>query len=46
MRSTTVPDIVWLYRYSGAPWRARGYERWPGIPGDWHEYLTAGKTNS
>ena len=46
MRSTTVPDLVWLYRYSGVPWRARGYERWPGIPGDWHEYLTAGKTNS
>ena len=46
IRSTTVPDLVWLYRYSGVPWRARGYERWPGVPGDWHEYLTAGKTNS
>jgi hypothetical protein len=46
MRSTTVPDLVWLYRYSGVPWRARGYDRWPGIPGDWHEYLTAGKTNT
>ena len=46
IRSTTVPDLVWLYRYSGVPWRARGYERWPGIPGDWHEYLTTGKTNT
>jgi hypothetical protein len=46
IRSTTVPDLVWLYRYSGVPWRARGYERWPGIPGDWHEYLTPGKTIS
>lgn len=45
MRSATVPALAWLYRGSSVPWRARGYERWPGIPGDWHEYLTAGKPN-
>jgi hypothetical protein len=37
-----VPQLAWLYRNSGAAWRARGYTRWPGIPGDWREILTPG----
>ncbi len=42
IRVVTVPRLAWLYRQSGVPWRARGCARWPGIPGDWHEYLAAG----
>jgi hypothetical protein len=42
IRSLTIPSLAWLYRNSGVPWRARGYQRWPGIPGDWHEILVPG----
>ncbi|HEY3785399.1 MAG TPA: twin-arginine translocation signal domain-containing protein [Steroidobacteraceae bacterium] len=42
MRFETVPQLAWLYRHSGVPWRARGYARWQGIPGDWREYTRAG----
>jgi hypothetical protein len=38
----TVPALAWLYANSGVPWRARGYQRWQGIPGDWREILHAG----
>jgi hypothetical protein len=43
MRSYTIPALCWLYANSGVAWRARGYERWPGIPGNWREILSAGK---
>jgi len=43
MRSHTIPALGWLYGNSGVAWRARGYERWPGIPGNWREILSAGK---
>ncbi len=43
IRLAVIPQLAWLYRHSGVPWRARGYTRWPGIPGDWHEYLAAGR---
>ncbi|HZO24247.1 MAG TPA: twin-arginine translocation signal domain-containing protein [Steroidobacteraceae bacterium] len=42
MRFETIPQLQWLYRHSGVPWRARGYTRWQGIPGDWREYTRAG----
>ena len=42
MRQSTVWQLSWLYRQSGAAWRARGYRRWPGIPGDWREILAPG----
>jgi hypothetical protein len=42
MRWSIVPQLAWIYRNSGAAWRTRGYARWPGIPGDWHEIQTAG----
>lgn len=42
MRFETVPQLAWLYRHSGVPWRARGYARWPGIPGEWREYTRTG----
>lgn len=40
IRANIIPSAAWLYRHSGVPWRARGYRRWPGIPGAWTEYLT------
>jgi len=42
MRFETVPQLAWLYRHSGVAWRARGYTRWQGIPGDWREYTRPG----
>jgi hypothetical protein len=42
MRWSIVPQLAWLYRHSGAPWRARGYARWPGMAGDWHEITAPG----
>lgn len=42
MRWSIVPQLAWVYRNSGAAWRARGYTRWPGIPGDWHDVLAPG----
>lgn len=44
LRRDTVHELVWLYNNSGVPWRARGYRRWPGIPGDWREVLAAGES--
>lgn len=35
-----VPKLEVLYRRSGVPWRARGYQRWPGVAGNWTDYLT------
>ncbi len=42
MRDVTIPRLALLYRSSGVPWRARGYVRWPGMPGAWDEYTRAG----
>lgn len=42
MRSATVDRLARIYRYSSAAWRARGYRRWPGVGGDWHEILQPG----
>jgi hypothetical protein len=40
IRANIIPSVAWLYRHSGVPWRARGYRRWPGIPGAWTDYVT------
>ena len=42
MRSATIPALSWLYANSGVAWRARGYRRWPGIPGNWRDVLAPG----
>jgi hypothetical protein len=42
MRWSTLWQLSWLYSQSGAARRARGYARWPGIPGDWREILLPG----
>jgi hypothetical protein len=42
MRWSIVPSLGWMYRHSAAAWRARGYARWPGVAGDWHEVLAPG----
>jgi hypothetical protein len=42
IRWWTVAQLTWIYRQSAAAWRARGYTRWPGIPGDWHDVLAPG----
>jgi len=41
-QALTIAQLAWLYRHSGAAWRARGYARWPGVPGNWREVLQAG----
>jgi hypothetical protein len=42
MRWSIIPSLGWLYRHSAAAWRARGYTRWPGVAGDWHDVLAPG----
>jgi hypothetical protein len=42
MRWSIVSTLARLYRHSAAAWRARGYTRWPGVPGDWHDVLAPG----
>lgn len=42
MRWSAVPQLAWIYRHSPAAWRARGYLRWPGVQGDWHDVLAPG----
>jgi hypothetical protein len=42
MRWSIVSSLAWMYRHSAAAWRARGYARWPGVPGDWHDVLAPG----
>jgi len=34
MRRSTLQHLVRLYRYSGVPWRHRGYSSWPGVAAD------------
>ncbi len=43
LRTSTIPRLARLYRACGVAWRRRGYERWPGIPGRWDEYVTEGR---
>ena len=42
MRWSIVSSLVWMNRHSAAAWRARGYTRWPGVAGDWHDVLAPG----
>jgi hypothetical protein len=42
MRWSIVSSLGFMYRHSAAAWRARGYTRWPGVAGDWHEVLAPG----
>ncbi len=42
MRWSAVPQLAWIYSHSPAAWRARGYLRWPGVKGDWHDILAPG----
>ena len=43
LRARTIPQLARLYRACGVPWRRRGYDRWPGMPGRWDEYITEGR---
>ncbi len=42
MRWSIISSLAWMYRHSAAAWRARGYTRWPGVAGDWHDVLAPG----
>jgi hypothetical protein len=42
MRWSAVPQLAWVYRHSPAAWRARGYQRWPGVRGNWRDILAPG----
>jgi hypothetical protein len=42
MRSSTIPNLVWIYTNSGVPWKIRGYTTWPGIPKDTFGYTQPG----
>jgi hypothetical protein len=42
IRWSAVPQLAWVYRHSPAAWRARGYERWPGVRGNWRDILAPG----
>jgi hypothetical protein len=42
MRWSAVPQLAWIYRHSPAAWRARGYQRWPGVCGNWRDVLAPG----
>jgi hypothetical protein len=42
MRWSAVPQLAWIYRHSPAAWRARGYQRWPGVRGNWRDTLAPG----
>ena len=41
MRRSTIPHLVRLYRFSGVPWRQRGYSSWPGRPDEQLAYTRA-----
>lgn len=38
---STVSQLQRVYLTTGAPWRRRGYQSWPGIPGDPWAYTRA-----
>lgn len=42
MHITTIPHLRRIYLASGVPWRRRGYQSWPGIPGDPRAYTRQG----
>jgi len=42
MRITTIPHLRRIYLASGVPWRRRGYQSWPGVPGDPRVYTRPG----
>jgi len=42
MRWSAVPQLAWLYRHSPVAWRTRGYQRWPGVRGNWRDILAPG----
>lgn len=42
VRWSIVPQLAWIYRHSATAWRARGYARSPGEPGDWREITVPG----
>jgi len=42
MRITTIPHLRRIYLASGVPWRRRGYQSWPGVPGDPRAYTRPG----
>ena len=42
MRWSAVPQLAWVYRHSPTAWRARGYQRWPGVRGNWRDTLAPG----
>jgi hypothetical protein len=39
---TTIPHLRRIYLASGVPWRRRGYQSWPGVPGDPRVYTQPG----
>ena len=42
MSITTIPHLRRIYLASGVPWRRRGYQSWPGVPGDPRVYTRPG----
>ena len=42
MSIATIPHLRRIYLASGAPWRRRGYQSWPGVPGDPRVYTQPG----
>lgn len=42
MRITTIEHLESVYINSGAPWMARGYTTWPGVPGNPRWYTQPG----
>ena len=42
MSVATIPHLRRIYLASGVPWRRRGYQSWPGVPGDPRVYTQPG----
>jgi hypothetical protein len=42
LRVSTVGQLQRVYQTSGVPWRRRGYQSWPGLPGDPRLYTRPG----
>ena len=41
-RISTLRQVRRIYQTSGVPWRRRGYNSWPGVPGDPRAYTRLG----
>ena len=41
-RISTLRQVRRIYQTSGVPWRRRGYDSWPGVPGDPRAYTRLG----